>query len=147
MYSVGRRSTKRTARGISLVEALATTAFLGVALLALCRNTVSVTRVEKTADLTSAAQALATQKIEQLRSTPLGAAQVAYGTYYDPQNPLKADGTTGGLFNRMWTVSAKDSPRLGLRTVTVTVYWYAGGYHTVRLPAFVRCATVPCPAP
>jgi Tfp pilus assembly protein PilV len=147
MYSVGRNSVKRSTRGVTLVEALSTTAFLGVALLALSRNTVSVTRVEKTADLTSAAQALATQKLEQLRSTPLGAAQVTYGTYYDPQNPLRGDGTSGGLFNRSWTVSAKDTPRFGLRTVVVTVSWYAAGYHNVRLPAFVRCATVPCPAP
>jgi Tfp pilus assembly protein PilV len=127
-----------------MLEALAATAFLAIALMAFAANTVSLTRNEKTADSTSAAHALAQQKLEQLRSTPLGAPEVNPGNYFDPANPLKADGTTGGTFSRTWSVSANDTPSWGLRSVTVTVTWTDSKSHTTRLAAFVRCSTIPC---
>src|SRR3954471_4338639 len=124
MYSDGRRSAdRRHARGFSMLEALAATSFLGVALLGLTSSTVGMTRSAKTADSVAAANALAVQKLEQLRSMPLGAAQLATEQYYDYDHPLKSDGTGGGAFDRSWTVSLKDIPRFGLKTVTVTVAW------------------------
>src|SRR5437667_12855418 len=126
MCSVGQRSTRgRATRGISLLEALAATAFVSLALLAFAGNSTSLTRNLKSADSTAAGTALALQKLEQLRSMPLGAAGLTTGLYYDPSNPLKADGTggTGGVFSRRWVVSSKDTPRFGLKTVTVTVAW------------------------
>lgn len=151
MCSGARRSTKRptprprTTRGISLLEALAATAFLSVALLAFAGNSVSLTRGLKTADSVAAGTALAIQKLEQLRSTPLGAAALTTGLYYDPANPLKADGTGGGTFSRSWSVSLKDTPRLGLKTVTVTVAWTDSKPHSTAVAAYVRCSTIPCP--
>src|SRR5438874_11346552 len=100
MCSARPRSARRSAGGFSLLEAVAATAFLAVALMAFAANTISLTHNEKTADSTSAAHALAQQKLEQLRSTPLGAPQVASGNYTDATNPLRADGTTGGSFTR-----------------------------------------------
>jgi len=126
------------------VEALAATAVLGVGLAGFAVSTVSITRTQKGADSTSAAHALAQQKLEQLRSTPLGAAQVLPGNYTDTANPLKADGTAGGSFLRTWTVSANNAPALGLRTVTVTVTWADSRPHTTTLAAYVRCSTIPC---
>src|SRR2546427_8504972 len=123
MCSARPRSARRAARGFSLLEAVAATAFLAVALMAFAANTIWLTRDEKSADSTGAAHALAQQKLEQLRSTPLGAAAVAPGNYIDPTNPLQADGTAGGTFTRGWTVSGNDQPTFGLRTVTVTVSW------------------------
>src|SRR5436853_4614260 len=79
MCSARPRSAKRAARGFSLLEAVAATAFLAVALMAFAANTIWLTRDEKSADSTSAAHALAQQKLEQLRSTPLGAPEVAPG--------------------------------------------------------------------
>src|SRR5439155_931449 len=88
--------------------------------------------------------ALAQQKLEQLRSMPLGAAQVAPNSYTDPANPLRADGTGGGTFSRTWTVSANDSPTFGLRTVTVRVSWRDTRLHVTTLAAYIRCSTIPC---
>jgi Tfp pilus assembly protein PilV len=151
MYSGGRRSTERRGhgcrhrtRGLSLLEALAATGFLSAALLALVVNSISLTRHAKNADSVSAASALALQKLEQLRSTPLGASQLTPGQYYDPANPLKADGTSGGPFSRSWTVSVNDSPSFGLKTVTVEVAWTDSRPHWTQVAAYVRCSTVPC---
>lgn len=127
-----------------MLEALVATSFLGLALLGLAASTVSVTHSGKTADCLAAANALAVQKLEQLRSTPLGAAQLATGNYADASNPLRADGTAAGTYTRTWTVSAKDTPRLGLKTVTVTVAWRDSRNHSTRVAAFVRCSTIPC---
>src|SRR5881396_2598972 len=121
MCSARPRSARRAARGFSLLEAVAATAFLAVALLAFAANSISLTRNEKSADSTSAAHALAQQKLEQLRSMPLGAPGHVTGNYSD--GVLKADGTagTGAIFTRTWTVSAGNAPTWGLKTVTVRV--------------------------
>ena len=144
MCSARPRSARRAARGFSLLEAVAATAFLAVALMAFAANTIWLTRDEKSADSTSAAHALAQQKLEQLRSTPLGAAAVAPGIYIDPTNPLRADGTAGGNFTRKWQVSNNDLPTFGLRTVTVTVSWTDSRPHKTTLAAYIRCSTIPC---
>ncbi len=145
MCSARPRSARRAARGFSLLEAVAATAFLAVALMAFAANTIWLTRDEKSADSTSAAHALAQQKREQLRSTPLGAAEVNPGpNYTDPANPLRADGTAGGTFTRTWTVSANNSPTFGLRTVTVRVSWRDTRLHVTTLAAYIRCSTIPC---
>ena len=147
MCSVERRSTKglrRHTRGLSLLEALAVTGLLSTALLALAASSITATRTEKAADSTSAATALALQKLEQLRSMPLGAAQLTPGLYYDPSNPLRADGTGGGRFRRSWQVSPNDTPRFGLRLVTVTVEWADSQSRATRVAAYVRCSKIPC---
>jgi Tfp pilus assembly protein PilV len=149
MCSATRRSTdptrRRAERGVSLLEALAATAFLGVALLGFAANSISLTRSAKTADSTSAAHALAQQELERLRSMPLGAAALAPGAYQDATNPLTADGLAGGTFERSWVVSANDVPTWGLKTVTVTVQWTdRSGDHATSLAAYTRCTTIPC---
>ena len=144
MCSARPRSARRAAGGFSLLEAVAATAFLAVALMAFAANTIWLTRDEKSADSTSAAHALAQQKLEQLRSLELDAPQLAPGIYIDPANPLQADGTAGGSFTRRWVVSGNDSPASGLRTVTVTVSWRDTQSHTTTLAAYIRCSTIPC---
>jgi Tfp pilus assembly protein PilV len=144
MCSARRRSARRSARGFSLLEAVAATSFLALALMAFAANTISLTHNEKSADSTSAAHALAQQKMEQLRSLPLGATQLNPGIYIDPANPLQADGTGGGMFTRRWTVSGNDSPASGLRTITVTVTWRDTRSHTTTLAGYVRCSAIPC---
>ena len=125
-----------------MIEALAATAFLAIALMAFAANTVGLTRNERSANNTGAAHALAQQRLEQLRSMPLGSAQVNPGLYND--GTLKADGTATGPFTRTYQVSANNNPTFGLRTVTVTVSWRDPRQHTTRLSAFIRCATIPC---
>ena|SRR5882724_5310931 len=145
MCSARPRSARRSAGGFSLLEAVAATAFLAVALMAFAANTIWLTHDEKSADSTSAAHALAQQKLEQLRSMPLGAAEVAPGLILaDPANPLRADGTAGGTFSRTWSVSANNTPTFGLRTVTVKVSWRDTRLHVTTLAAYIRCSTIPC---
>ena len=147
MYSGRRRSAERRprrSRGFSLLDALAGVTFIAVAILGLSATSVSVTRNSKGADSTSAATALAQQKLEQLRSMPLNATQLDPGIYYDAGNKLKADGTSGGTFDRSWLVSLKDTPRPGLKTVTVTVAWTDSRSHSTQVASYVRCNAVPC---
>src|SRR5947207_10930883 len=90
MCSARPRSARHSAGGFSLLEAVAATAFLAVALMAFAANTIWLTHDEKSADSTSAAHALAQQKLEQLRSMPLGATEVATGSYADPAKDRKS---------------------------------------------------------
>src|SRR2546426_4607615 len=148
MCSAKRRSAdhprRRRARGFSLLDALAGLSFIAASLLGLSAASISLTRNSKGADSTSAATALAQQKLEQLRSMPLNATQLDPGIYYDAGNKLKADGTSGGIFDRSWLVSLKDTPRPGLKTVTVTVAWTDSRSHSTQVASFVRCNAVPC---
>ena len=144
MYSDRRRSTERRAtRGVSLLEALAATALLAVALLGFSSNSVSLTRSAKTADSVAVAMGLAQQRLELIRSSPLGA--VVSGSFNDATT-LKANGTANGPYSRSWVITL-DTPRSGVRTVTVSVSWTDSRAHTVQLAAYVRCPTVPCPNP
>ena len=130
-------------RGSSILEAIGAVAFSGIAAFAFVTDSVSIARMSKTAKSVGAATALAQQKLEELRSMPLGAAQLTPGSY-DEANPIEADGRPGGRFTRSWRVSANDTPRRGLRTVTVVVTWIDSRSHTTRLAAYVRCSTIPC---
>jgi Tfp pilus assembly protein PilV len=131
---------------MSLVDAMVAMLFVSAGVLALSAGAVTLTRGSKAADETSVATALAQQKLEQLRSMPLGAVGLLPGTYADPVNPLRADGNagTGARFTRTWVVSANDQPRWGMRTVTVSVSWRDTRPHVARLAAYVRCSRVPC---
>jgi hypothetical protein len=126
-----------------MIEALGATSLVCGALLGLAMGAINVSRTAKTADSTAAATALATEKLEQLRSMPLDAAAFVPGIYYDPANPLTADGVMGGIYRRRWQVSAKDTPSFGVKTVTVTVSWRDSNDHATSVAAYVRCSTVP----
>jgi Tfp pilus assembly protein PilV len=140
-----RRSTRsRSVRGFSLLEALGATALVAGALLGLGMGAINVSQTSKSADATAAATSLAVERLEQLRSLPLDAADFAPGIYFDPANPMHADGTLGGMYRRSWVVSAKDTPRFGVKTVTVTVEWIDSREHETSVAAYVRCSTIPC---
>lgn len=141
-----RRSRDRSRqRGFSLLEALAAASLLAIAFLALNMTSITLARGTKTADSLSAAAALAQETIEQVRNQPLGSVAHNAGNYVDPNNPIQADGTPGGIFTRTWNVSVRDTPDFGLRTLTVTVSWTDTGAHSMQLASYLRCSTVPCP--
>ena len=131
--------------GFSMVEALAAATLLATAMMALNMTSISLARGTKTADSFSAATALATEQLEIIRAMPLGSPGHNPGSYSSAGNPLTADGQAGGKFTRTWTVSAKDTPSIGLKTVIVTVAWSDSTPHTMKLAGYVRCTTVPCP--
>lgn len=139
-----KRTAKAREGGFSLLEALFAASLLATAMMALNMTSISLARGTKTADSYSAATALAQERLEILRAMPLGSAGHAPGNYSDPNNPIAADGSTGGPYTRTWRVSANDLPDFGLRTVAVTVTWTSPEPHDMRLVGFVRCSTVPC---
>ena len=117
---------------------------MGVGLLGLSASSIMLSRSAKSADMTAAATALTTERLELIRSMPLGAPGHTPGNYnggyYQP------NGASGGPFNVSWVVSGNNTPTWGLRTVTVTTSWsQQGSAKNVRLAAFVRCSTTPCP--
>src|SRR2546427_574230 len=143
MHSARQPSNRRTA-GTSLLEALGALGLMGVAMLGLVTSTVFLSRANKSSGSVATATALAQQKLEQLRSMPLDAAGLASGQYTDPAGAMNADGSAGGPFSRSWVVSAGNTPRAGLKTVTVSVAWTDSRPHTTALAAYVRCSTIPC---
>lgn len=142
-HDLGGRELRGARGGFSLFEAIVATGLLSGALLAFAANSVSLTRNTKTTDSVAAATALAQEKLEQLRSMPLGAPQLLPGTYADAST-LTADGTPGGVFTRRWTVSAGNQPSFGVKTVSVQVSWTDSGQHVTRVAAYVRCSVIPC---
>jgi|SRR5688572_27082160 len=145
MCSATHRSTRRKGvRGFSLLEALGATALVAGALLGLGMGAINVSQNSKSSDATAAATSLAMEKLEQLRSLPLDAADFVPGIYFDPANPMHADGTIGGMYRRSWVISAKDTPRFGVKTVTVSVEWEDAREHETSVAAYVRCSTIPC---
>jgi prepilin-type N-terminal cleavage/methylation domain-containing protein len=141
-----RTDWRRAQGGFSLLEALAAMAMLAVAMLALNMTSITLARSTKTADSASAATGLAQETLEVLRALPPGHAMHVPGDYQDPNNPIDADGTPGGVYTRRWRISPVDVPDFGLKTATVTVAWTdPAGDHAMQLAAFVRCSEVPCP--
>jgi Tfp pilus assembly protein PilV len=140
-----RAESRQREGGFSLLEALVAASFLGFALLAFNSASLTLTRGTKTADSTSAANAMAQERLELMRSMPLGHASHNPGNYTSANNPMTADGQPGGIFNESWVVSAPDVPDFGLKTVVVTLNWNDPLPHQTQLAGFVRCSEVPCP--
>jgi hypothetical protein len=115
-----------------------------VLLLGMAANTVGVARASTMSRNAAAATALAQQQVEALRNLPLDAPGVDSGSYVDGGNPMQADGSASGIFERTWVVSEPDTPAMGLKTVSVTVAWTDYGTHQTTVSAYVRCSTVPC---
>ena len=120
------------------------TSLLSIGLLGLSASSLMVTRSAKGADSSSAATSLVTKQLEAVRSMPLDAnpghrpGTYTVGSYYP-------NGNQGGPITVVYAVSALDTPRMGLKTVTVRATWTdAKGGHTLDEGAFIRCSTIPC---
>lgn len=140
-----RRRARRRSLGLGLIELLVSAGFASVLLLGFAANTIAVARAHSVSRNAAAATALAQQQLEALRSLPIDAPGVIPGLYVDPVTPMMADGSPGGIFQRTWLVSPRDTPTLGLKTVTVSVAWNDYSSHVTQVSAYVRCSTVPCP--
>jgi len=96
------------------IEVVAAVGVFGVVAVGLSPTLLSARKV---ADLTknqSIATSLAEDKIEQIRTL----SSVTTGS----DGPLNADGTSGGIFTRTWTVNS-NVPTSGVNQVVVTVSW------------------------
>jgi len=119
--------------GFSLVEALVAASLLSVISLGFALGADRAVRHNLYGRALAEATTLAHDKIEELQSKVTADPQLAAGTHTDANNPLRADGTTGGPYTRSWTVTA-NTPTTGLKTVDIAVTWSLYGQpHTARL--------------
>ncbi|MGH7860438.1 MAG: type IV pilus modification PilV family protein [Candidatus Binatia bacterium] len=110
-------------RGSSLLEIVVASSIFAFLVLSLSP---SILNTQKTAALSgnsSIASTLALDKLDQLRGLdPSAGGDMAAGTWPDTLNPLRADGTTGGIFTRTWTVT-DNTPEVGMKRVEMQVSW------------------------
>jgi len=104
----------RSQHGGTFIEVLAAIAVFAVVVIGLSPTLLSARKVADLSKNQSIATTLAEDKIEQIRTL----STVASGS----DGPLKADGTTDGIFSRAWTVTA-NSPTTGISRVVVVVSW------------------------
>lgn len=116
---------------------------MSAGVLGLSASAIELSRTAKWADMAAAATALSTERLELLRSMPLGSAGHTTGSY--TAGSMQANGTATGPFTVSWVVSANDVPSWGLKTVTVTTSWTQyDSARSVQTGALVRCSTTPC---
>src|SRR5262245_34953039 len=135
MCSARSRSPRRKNQsGMTLIEALMAASLLGIAFMGLTTSSLVLTRAAKSADMTSAATALASERLEVLRSMPLGAAGHNPGSYNG--GTFKPNGAAGGPITIAWTVSAMNTPRNGLKTITVSASWFSTTNHNLQVSGY-----------
>jgi prepilin-type N-terminal cleavage/methylation domain-containing protein len=76
-----------------------------------------------TMEKTTAAR-LAKNKIAELRSIDYQEVGLNIGSHDDPNNPINADESLGGIYTRKWSVSNGTTP--GTKDVCATVKWNRG---------------------
>jgi prepilin-type N-terminal cleavage/methylation domain-containing protein len=119
--------------GFSLVEAMVAASILAVVALGSAVGADRAVRHNVYSRSLAAATTLAQSKVEDLKSKVTSHTDLTAGAHADAINPLRPDGTTGGIFTRTWNVTV-DTPAAGLKTVQITVSWSIyGDPHTVRL--------------
>src|SRR2546421_9490 len=112
------RDRARYQQGTTFIEVIAAVSVFALVVSGLSPALLSARKAADLSKNQSIATTLAKDKIEEFRTQTSPAA----GTYNDPNNPLQPGGTTGGIFNRSWTVTA-DTPISGVNRVAVTVQW------------------------
>jgi Tfp pilus assembly protein PilV len=102
--------------GSSIIELLAAVTVFAIVVLGLSPSLLSTRKVASLGKNQSIAATLARDKVEQLRA--LSSGLVSSGS----DGPLNPDGSSGGIFNRAWTVMP-NTPNAQLSRVVVTVSW------------------------
>jgi Tfp pilus assembly protein PilV len=103
--------------GASFIEVLAAVCIFAVIVVGLSPSLLSTQRAASFSKNQSIAAALAADKIEQFRAVSSGSS-VSAGS----DGPFNANGSSGGIFNRSWTVSA-NTPLSGVSQIAVTTAW------------------------
>lgn len=124
--------------GFSLIEALIALVLMAFVLLGIAYHELGTTESVAQARRITEATNLAQMRLEQLANTAY--ASISDGA--DALNPLRPDGTAGGIYTLTWTVR-NDQPETGIKDVTVTITWLdkdeLGSHNdTVQLRALFR---------
>jgi type IV pilus assembly protein PilV len=112
--------------GLTLIETLIALAIFSIGILGVAQLQLWNIKNNTTGNITTQATMLARAKIEELKNVD-DVTTLPGGTTSDPDNPLNPDGTTGGIFNREWTVNGAGVGGLPAREIQVTVSWNRRG--------------------
>lgn len=111
----------RNQKGYLLIEALISMAIFAIGFLAVGSMVIHTTRNNTRSNIMTQATLLATQTLEDFKSTPNITTLADGETYTDPE-PVDQWGNPGGIFTRSWTISDP----IGFNTsrqIEVTVSW------------------------
>lgn len=104
--------------GFTFIELLIAMAILAIGMMAAVSMQFSSTRNNTNGDIVTQATMLAKAQIENLKNRALS--NLTAGTVQDPNNPVNAEGQSGGIYTRSWTIANLGA---GAREITVRVQW------------------------
>jgi Tfp pilus assembly protein PilV len=109
------KKTLASQKGATLIEVMGAVTVFAVTAIGISPTLLSTRKMAAISASRSVAATLAADKIEQIRTMSSMPGSGSDG-------PLKADGTSGGIYTRTWTVAA-NSPVPWINRVSVTVSW------------------------
>jgi type IV pilus assembly protein PilV len=104
--------------GFTFIELLIAMAILAIGMMAAVSMQLSSTRNNTNGNIVTQATMLAKTQLERLKNRDLS--NLAEGTVQDPNNPVNAEGQSGGIYTRSWTIANLGT---GAREITVRVQW------------------------
>lgn len=111
---------KRDFRGFTFVEVAITIFLLVVAFMGLASVTVMVVNGNAISKMSTTASAIASAKLEDLKSMSFTNANLAAGSHADTENPLQ------GFYTRSWNVTDfmdASGTSVSYKTISLTVTW------------------------
>ena len=119
-------SLKRDQKGYLLIEALISMAIFAIGFLAVGTMVIQTTRNNTRSNIITQATLLATQTLEDFKSTPYITIYTDGEEYTDPA-PVDQWGNPGGIFTRSWRISDPIGNNTS-RQIEVTVSWTRRGH-------------------
>ena len=116
----------RNQKGYLLIEALISMAIFAIGFLAVGTMVIHTTRNNTRSNIMTQATLLASQTLEDFKSTPYITTLADGETYTDP-DPVDQWGNPGGIFTRSWAISDPLDTNTS-RQIQVTVSWTRRGH-------------------
>jgi type IV pilus assembly protein PilV len=116
-------SERKNEAGLTLIEVMISLAIFSIGILAVAQLQIWNVKNNTTANISTQATLLARAKLEDLKNMPFTHAKLGIGTHNDANNPIDIQGTSGGIFNRQWTVTGFAGDPANWRQVDMTVSW------------------------
>lgn len=110
--------------GFTLLELMIAVTVLMIVLLGSANMLITSIKFNVLSMEKTTAARLAKNKIDELKGVDYKQVSLDIGSHNDPNNPIKADENSGGIYTRAWSVSKGTTP--GTKGVCVTVKWNRG---------------------